>query len=452
MAPIKDIDEKELDSKIDASIDKMYSRIDSLEKGGGTLEKRIGSRLKDFDAPDVDIDDVGDISKLRSRLSRLKDLDEDLEEKKPISGKKTIDNKPAGKRPTDMGDKPTSFAPVVTEEKGGSEPKTREEKTVGEPKEKKKKRGFFSSIKKKFPRKKEGATVKTDEVPEKMIAEIPQKPIEEKTKPHIQEEISIPVRKDPVKEIIKEEKRTKQPPKEPEKPEKTIPAPARPPPDESLLFQTSPSSGGSSSRKKTSSPAPVRPDDKKERMNLQQMVLRRREKKLIKNEERRRKMESERKKMVVVSDKLKLKKEMATANERHIIDNLAYSGVELAPIHKRLAAYLIDNVIIIILSTILMVIIPNSIGFWLLFYVLVGIIYFMVTEAIFGRGLGKKFLNLYVTNIDFEYAGFGKSFVQCFIKAMPIFNIADGIFALINPLTKQRLTNRWSSTIVINGY
>jgi len=125
MAPIKDIDEEELDSKIDASLDKMYSRIDSLEKGGRTLERRIDSRLKDFDAPDVDIDDVGDISKLRSRLSRLKDLDSHLEEEKPVSEKKS----------TVKSDKLDAFAQVVTEEKKGeTDTVTPEEGTGEEPK------------------------------------------------------------------------------------------------------------------------------------------------------------------------------------------------------------------------------------------------------------------------------------------------------------------------------
>ena len=429
MAPIKDIDEEELDSKIDASLDKMYSRIDSLEKGGRTLKKRIGSRLKGFDAPDVDVDDVGDISKLRSRLSRLKDLDDHLEEEKPVSEKKS----------TGKGDKPDSFAQVVSEEKKIEvETKIPKEVTGEEPKEKKKKRGFFGAIRKKFPRKTE-KKVEADEVPEEMEPEPPREPIPERPKPAIPEEISAPIHEDTVKAMAVEKVKTRQPPRESKKQEKVKPAP-----DRSLTDIP---------RHK---PAPLfEPPEtygKEEKMNLRQMALRRREKRLMKNEERRRKMESERHKMVAVSDKLKLKKEMATENERHIIDNLAYSGVELAPIYKRLIAYILDNLIIIILTAILMVIIPNSVGWWLIFYILVGIVYFWTSEAIFGRGLGKKILKIYVTNLDFEYAGIGNSFVQCFIKPIPLFNIVDGVFALVNPLTKQRLSNKWSSTIVINGY
>ncbi len=427
MAPIKDIDEEELDSKIDASLDKMYSRIDSLEKGGRTLERRIDSRLKDFDAPDVDIDDVGDISKLRSRLSRLKDLDSHLEEEKPVSEKKS----------TVKSDKLDAFAQVVTEEKKGeTDTVTPEEGTGEEPKEKKKKRGFFGALKKRFPRK---TDKEADEVPEEKEPEPPMEPIPERPKPVIPEEISTPIREDPVKAKVVEKPKIGQPPVESKKQEKVKPAP-----------------DGSQTDIPRRKPTPLfeapETDGKKEKMNLRQIALRRREKRIIKNEERRKKMEHARKKMVVVSDKLKLKKEMATENERHIIDNLAYSGVELAPIYKRLIAYILDNLIIIILTAILMVIIPNSVGWWLIFYILVGIVYFWTSEAIFGRGLGKKILKIYVTNLDFEYAGIGNSFVQCFIKPIPLFNIVDGVFALVNPLTKQRLSNKWSSTIVINGY
>jgi uncharacterized RDD family membrane protein YckC len=160
---------------------------------------------------------------------------------------------------------------------------------------------------------------------------------------------------------------------------------------------------------------------------------------------------------VKVSDKLKVRKEMASDNERHIVKNLATAGVKLAPIYKRFLAYLIDSVLILTISFVLELIISgmhdsSEIGMWLvLFYVLVALIYFTLVDVSFGRGLGKFIMHLYTTNTDFEYITLGSGIVQAFFKLFPIC-LFDVIFAMTNPLTKQRLSNKWSHTIVISEY
>lgn len=99
----------------------------------------------------------------------------------------------------------------------------------------------------------------------------------------------------------------------------------------------------------------------------------------------------------------------------------------------------------------MIIVVTDNVGMWLPYYVLVGIVYFTFIELTFGRGLGKKLLGIYVTNIDFEYITFPKSLLQALSKSIPILNIADGIYAVFNPLTKQRLGNKWSDTLVIIG-
>ena len=437
MTPVKGIEEKDLDKTIEESLDRMYSRIDVLHKKGRKTERKIRSRLKDFDVPDIDLDELRDISKLRSKLDKPKDLEieeiplkrKEMEEKTPkrtvpvkideppsfasvIMEEKKREKTPMGTTPTET-DKPPSFASAITEEKRSE--KAELKKPIPEKKEgEKKKRRFLSTFKKKKKERKEKKRGEREKEIEQAAVKVAWEEEEKETPLPEVKKIDIDLDKGKKKEKrIRKERRIK----------------------------------GS----KVGKP-PVSGEEGEERFSLRQMALRRREKNILKRDLRLIKLEKERKKMVKVSDRLKIRREMATENERHIIDNLAHTGVELASIYKRLAAYLIDVVVIVFLTMLLIVIFPKTVSLWLVLYIIIGILYFSLTEGIFSRGLGKKIMNIYTTNINFEYVGFGNGILQSLFKSLPILNIIDGIFALINPLTRQRLSNKWTDTIVISGY
>lgn len=417
---IKDIDEKSLDDSIDASIDKMYSRIDSLDKRESRVRGSVASRLKAFDSPEIELDELPDISRLRSRLDRLKDYDsfEDSEADRVLLEKVDVGEIPKEKSEIEP---VKSFHASIKKVKE-LEPEIPEatKKPAGAGSEKKEKKGLFGSFKKKMAAKKEAKKAKKEEEKRKAAEEERKKP-----KPDPEPEPEPLIEKQPRlrEEPVWEEE----------------PAP----------------------KKKKRKAEPVFAQDgikgTKEYLDLRERLIRRRQKRLLKSDKRHEKLKVEQKKLVIVSDKLKIREEMATDNERHIVDNLAMAGVKLAPIYKRFLAYLIDSVVILVLAFVLELIISgmidsSEIGLWLvLYYMLVAVLYFSLVEATYGRGLGKWIMHLYTTNTDFEYVTIGSSFVQAFFKIFPLC-ILDVIFAMLNPLTKQRLSNKWSGTIVISEY
>ncbi len=416
---LKKVDENSLDDKIETSIEKMYSRIDSLDKREPKVRASLASRLKAFDAPEVELDELPDISRLRSRLDRLKDYDdfEDTEADKVLLGKVDV-----GEIPEEQGEiEPVkSFQASI---KKVTEPEAETQKPVPTKTEKKKKQGFMGSFRKKMAAKKEAKKVKKEEAKQKAAEEERKKPEPEPAP-------------EPAPEPLIEKK-----PKVREEPiwEEEEPSP----------------------KKKKWKAEPVIAADgikgTKEYLDLRERLLRRREKRILKNDQRKVKLKVEQKKLVVVSDKLKLRKEMASDNERHIVNNLAMAGVKLAPIYKRFLAYLIDSFVVLTLAFVIELILSGmrssaEIGMWLLlFYILVAFLYFTLVEVAFGRGIGKLIMHLYTTNTDFEYITLGSSIVQAFFKIFPLC-LMDVIFAMTNPLTKQRLSNKWSGTIVISEY
>ncbi len=426
------LEEKEMkmDEAIGKSLDSLYSRIDSLDGRGPKKTRRRGSRLKDFDTPDSGEDDIYAVSSPSATPSI------------PASTKKHTTETPAASRRRTPAPAETRFAtekkrdplplpevkkaPEVTwkkEEKDGKEKdegkgdEVEREKGAEEKKEEptKKKGGLFGGLRKRLKKseKKEELKAEDRSIPAGEPEKIP-------SSPEARPEVIIPA---PKKEKRPVEKKVEK------KVEKPIPP-----------------------RPKKEENGKVKEEliGRKEKFSMRQFILDRREKRLKRMDVRFIKMEEERKRVEKVSDRLKLRREMATRTERQVIDNLATTGIELAPVYRRALAYIID-LIVIIAITAAIISTFDIVQWWILALLIVSLLYFSIMESLFGRGLGKLLMNIYTVTLDFEYVPYPNSFGQAVFKALIPWSIIDAIFALTHPLTKQSLSNRICGIIVIKG-
>lgn len=438
---------------VEISLDSLYSRIDSLDGIDRTLARKGRSRLLDLDAPDDDI------------LPRKLDIHTDEHRAgsgEPGTGGATMPGKGKDGKSEKSGKddgKAKLISPVPKQEYAESYPVGKEprEESKGVRKEEKgkkedrKKRSFFGGLRKKFAAGEPADEKRVDapgEEPKKEVREAITAPeVKKKPKQAEPERKVFPKPPEPVREAEPREALIGMEWEEKEAPEHTEPIVGK----KGKKGKKQKDREKRKGKKKDNKKEPVSErEGKREPFTLRRFVLDKREKKIRKMDIRMERIEKERKKVTRVSDRLKVRKEMASKAERQVIDNLAHTGIELAPLYKRSVAYIIDIFFISIITLVILIIL-NIPGGWLPVFMLVSFMYFSINHCIFGRGFGKMFMNIYLVTLDFKYVPFMNSIGHAFFSSVVPWSVVDGIYALTYPLTKQSISNRLTGTIVING-
>jgi len=126
---------------------------------------------------------------------------------------------------------------------------------------------------------------------------------------------------------------------------------------------------------------------------------------------------------------------------------LSYNGNILS---SRFAAYVIDSIILFVISAIMYTIKPD-IFIIIILYIITFMLYFVLFEAFTGRTIGKLIVGIKVTNAYAQNPGIKRALLRNFIKlveGLPIMLIASLITMLINQY-KQRPGDIVSGTFTI---
>ena len=132
----------------------------------------------------------------------------------------------------------------------------------------------------------------------------------------------------------------------------------------------------------------------------------------------------------------------------------------------RLIAYIIDSIIIFIVTSVLGVIIGLIValsvlttgslflfgGIWLTFGIfgLLSILYFIVLDVYWGATIGKRVMGLEVQLVKGGRISLDKSFIRNISKIFPLFLFLDWLIAVVTAGNdrRQKLTDRWAGTTV----
>jgi uncharacterized RDD family membrane protein YckC len=131
----------------------------------------------------------------------------------------------------------------------------------------------------------------------------------------------------------------------------------------------------------------------------------------------------------------------------------------------RLIAYVIDAIIIFVVTVILGIIIAliavaaiatGSVffygGLWLTFglFGLLSILYFIILDVVWGGTIGKRLMGLEVQLEKGGRISYGKSFIRNISKIFPLFLFLDWLIAVVTAGNdkRQKLTDRWAGTTV----
>jgi uncharacterized RDD family membrane protein YckC len=135
----------------------------------------------------------------------------------------------------------------------------------------------------------------------------------------------------------------------------------------------------------------------------------------------------------------------------------------------RLIAYIIDGIIIFVVTTILgfilAIILAFAIlttgsflfygGFWVTFglFGLLSILYFIILDVVWGATIGKRVMGLRVETVKGAKVTFGQSFIRNISKINPLFVFLDWLIAILTtgPDKRQKLTDRWAGTTVVQA-
>lgn len=131
----------------------------------------------------------------------------------------------------------------------------------------------------------------------------------------------------------------------------------------------------------------------------------------------------------------------------------------------RLIAYIIDAIIISIVSFIIGVIIAAAIvlsgafflfvGYWLflLTFGILSILYFIVLDVFWGATIGKRLMGLDVQLVKGGRISLGKSFIRNISKIFALFLFLDWLIAVVTPGpdNRQKWTDRFAGTTVVQA-
>jgi uncharacterized RDD family membrane protein YckC len=133
----------------------------------------------------------------------------------------------------------------------------------------------------------------------------------------------------------------------------------------------------------------------------------------------------------------------------------------------RLIAYIIDSIIIFIVTTILGIIIAVIValsvlttgslffygGIWLTFglFGLLSILYFIILDVYWGATIGKRVMGLEVQLVKGGRISLDKSFIRNISKIFPLFLFLDWLIAVVTPGAdrRQKYTDRMAGTTVV---
>jgi uncharacterized RDD family membrane protein YckC len=129
----------------------------------------------------------------------------------------------------------------------------------------------------------------------------------------------------------------------------------------------------------------------------------------------------------------------------------------------RLIAYIIDGIIIFVVTVILGIIAAIALvatgslflfgGLWITFglFGLLSILYFIVLDVVWGATIGKRVMGLQVQTVKGARATFGQSFIRNISKINPLLIFLDWLIAIVTtgPDKRQKLTDRWAGTTVV---
>jgi len=116
----------------------------------------------------------------------------------------------------------------------------------------------------------------------------------------------------------------------------------------------------------------------------------------------------------------------------------------------RLIAYIIDGIIIIVVTVILNLLFFGGILVAFGLFGLLSILYFIILDVVWGATIGKRVMGLQVQTIKGTRVTFGQSFIRNISKINPFLVFLDWLIAIVTngPDKRQKLTDRWAGTTV----
>lgn len=129
----------------------------------------------------------------------------------------------------------------------------------------------------------------------------------------------------------------------------------------------------------------------------------------------------------------------------------------------RLVAYIIDAIIIAIVTIVIDAIVAVALlvsgggillygGFWIFtgLFGLLSILYFIFLDVFWGGTIGKRVMGLQVQNVTGGKISLGKSVIRNISKIFWLFLFLDWLIAVVTagPDRRQKLTDRWAGTTV----
>ena len=129
----------------------------------------------------------------------------------------------------------------------------------------------------------------------------------------------------------------------------------------------------------------------------------------------------------------------------------------------RLVAYIIDAIIISVVSTIIGIIVAAAIvltgafflfagyGLFFLTFGLLSILYFIILDVAWGATIGKRLMGLQVQKVNGGKISIDKSFIRNISKIFPLLLFLDWLVAAVTAGAdrRQKLTDRWAGTTVV---
>ena len=128
----------------------------------------------------------------------------------------------------------------------------------------------------------------------------------------------------------------------------------------------------------------------------------------------------------------------------------------------RLVAYVIDAIIIGIVSVIIGIILAAAIvltgaflfvGYGLFFslFGILSILYFIVLDVVMGATIGKRVMGLEVQTVKGGRVSFGESFIRNISKIFPLVLFLDWLIAAVTEGKdrRQKISDRWAGTTVV---
>ena len=129
----------------------------------------------------------------------------------------------------------------------------------------------------------------------------------------------------------------------------------------------------------------------------------------------------------------------------------------------RLIAYIIDAVIISVVSTIIGIILAAFtvltgafflfVGYGLFFFTfgLLSLLYFIILDVAWGATIGKRLMGLQVQKVNGGTISIDKSFIRNISKIFPLLLFLDWLVAVVTAGAdrRQKLTDRWAGTTVV---